>query len=60
MHRPPSGYIILAMSLSPLTVLAQTFTDLDFSNNIQATNAMYPNNSNLGPDYYSGVTFDFA
>lgn len=60
MHRPPSRLIIIALILSPLTGVAQTFTDLDFSHNIQATNAIYPNNSTLGPDYYSGATFDFA
>ena len=39
---------------------AQTYIDLDFSNNVQPTNAQNPNGSTLGPDYYNGLVFDFA
>lgn len=39
---------------------AQTYVDLDFSNNVQSTNAQYPNGSTLGPDYYNGLVFDFS
>ena len=39
---------------------AQTYVDLDFSNNIQPTNAQNPNGSTLGPDYYNGLVFDFS
>ena len=38
---------------------AQNFLPLDFSQHVQATNATYPNMSSLGPEYYSGSTFDF-
>jgi hypothetical protein len=38
---------------------AQNFIDLDFSHNVQATNATNPNNSTLGPDYYSGLMLEF-
>ena len=37
----------------------QTYVDLKFTGNIQATNGLYPNNSTLGPEYYSGWVFDF-
>ena len=42
-----------------LAAAAQNYLPLDFSQNVQATNAIYPNNSTLGPEYYSGFTFDF-
>jgi hypothetical protein len=38
---------------------AQNILPLDFSQNVQAVNAIYPNNSTLGPEYYNGLTFDF-
>lgn len=40
--------------------VAQSVVNLDFSNNVQPTNAQYPNNSTLGPDYYNGSVFDFT
>jgi hypothetical protein len=60
MRRPPSGCFIFLASLAPLIASAQNFLPLDFSQNVQATNAIYPNNSTLGPNYYSGWTFDFV
>ena len=39
---------------------AQTYVNLDFSNNVQPNNAIYPNNSTLGPEYYNGPVFDFT
>lgn len=33
---------------------------LSFDQNVQPTNAQYPNNSTLGPDYYNGQVFDFT
>lgn len=38
----------------------QSYVDLNFSNNVQQTNKMYPNNSTLGPYYYDGSSLDFA
>jgi hypothetical protein len=38
---------------------AQNLLPLDFSQNVQAVNAIYPNNSTLGPEYYNGLSFDF-
>lgn len=51
--------VALAIALPPLGANAQNFAPLDFSQNVQATNAFYPNNSTLGPEYYSGMVFDF-
>jgi hypothetical protein len=53
--------LALLAALLPLGGLsAQTYVDLDFSNNVQPTNAQNPNGSTLGPDYYNGLVFDFA
>jgi hypothetical protein len=60
MHCPPLRRVTLFFCLSPLLAHAQNFVNLDFSNNIQETNANYPNNSTLGPAYYAGLTLDFA
>jgi hypothetical protein len=38
---------------------AQNILPLDFSRNVQAVNAIYPNNSTLGPEYYNGLSLDF-
>lgn len=59
MLRHPLTRVALAVALLPLGANAQTFAPLDFSQNVQATNAIYPNNSTLGPEYYSGLVFDF-
>lgn len=50
--------ITCAFLSAPLA--AQSVVDLDFTNNVQPTNAQYPNNSTLGPDYYNGSVFDFT
>ena len=52
-------FLTLAVLLSP-AARAQTYVDLDFSNNVQNTDAQYPNGSTLGPDYYTGTTIDFS
>lgn len=49
---------IYAMLSGPLS--AQSYVNLDFTNNVQPNNAIYPNNSTLGPDYYNGPVFDFT
>ena len=51
---------LLLGSFFPALGLSQTYVDLDFSNHVQATDGIYPNNSTLGPDYYSGSVFDFT
>lgn len=51
--------VACALLAAPL-LHAQNFTPLDFSHNIQATNGIYPNNSIIGPNFYSGHIFDFA
>jgi hypothetical protein len=51
--------IIAALSLASGGALAQSFVNLDFSNNVQPNDSIYPNMSTLGPEYYSGTTFDF-
>lgn len=56
---PPGRIVSVLLCLAPLSVSAQNFVDLDFSHNIQATNATNPNNSTLGPAYYAGLTLDF-
>ncbi len=60
MLRPPPGRIVVALLMTHLAASAQNFVNLDFSQNVQATNAIYPNQSTLGPNYYSGYTFDFV
>ena len=58
---PPSlRWLLPLLFLPPLVSYAQNFLPLDFSHNVQATNAWYPNNSTLGPEYYSGQTLDFT
>jgi hypothetical protein len=39
---------------------AQSYVDLNFSNNVQPAWAMYPNNSTLGPNYAPETYLDFA
>jgi hypothetical protein len=58
-YLPPLKQTLAVFFLINLTCHAQNFIDLDFSNNVQITNAIYPNQSTLGPDYYSGLVFDF-
>jgi hypothetical protein len=53
-------HVIQILLLAPLTASAQNILPLDFSQNVQDTDAIYPNNSTLGPEYYSGHTFDFV
>jgi hypothetical protein len=60
MHCSPPVRIGLALLLTSLTASAQNFVDLDFSQNVQPNNAIYPNQSTLGPEYFSGYTFDFV
>lgn len=59
MHRPPSGCHLLLVMLSPLSAVAQTLLPLDFSQSVQGTNDIWPNNSTLGPEFYNGSTYDF-
>lgn len=54
------GRIVAVLALASGIAAAQSYVDLDFSHNVQATDAMYPNNSTLGPAYYSGTTLDFV
>jgi hypothetical protein len=56
----PPFRIIAAVTLASGSALAQSFVNLDFSNNVQPTDSIYPNMSTLGPEYYSGLTFDFV
>lgn len=60
MHIRPHRHIPLLLLLSALPCAAQTYLDLDFRNNVEATNAQFPNNSSLGPNYYSGQTMHFT
>ena len=60
MSRSTAGLSVCLILSGSLPVRAQNFTDIDFSRNIQATNAVNPNNSTLGPDYYAGLQLDFA
>ncbi|MCW1886944.1 hypothetical protein OKA04_19550 [Luteolibacter flavescens] len=50
----------LLFALLPLGAEAQTYVDLDFSNNVQPALQMYPNNSTLGPYYSSATSMDFT
>ncbi len=61
MLRPPRCYLTILMTIGilPGMALAQNFLPLDFSQNVQQNNSIYPNNSTLGPEYYSGLTMDF-
>ncbi len=59
MYPPTFKHIVTAFFLATLVCPAQNFINLDFSHNVQATNAIYPNQSTLGPEYYSGLVFDF-
>lgn len=59
MPRPPLIRAVPILALAILDTHAQNYLPLDFSQNVQATNAIYPNNSTLGPDYFSGLVFDF-
>ncbi len=59
MTRPPLATAVLIACLHGFPAVAQNILPLDFSQNVQAVNAINPNNSTLGPEYYSGPTFDF-
>lgn len=52
--------ISVILALKTPALLAQTYLPLDFSQNVQAVNAIYPNLSTLGPEYYNGLVFDFT
>lgn len=60
MQSLPPGRILASLFVTVSFCQAQNFVGLDFSNNIQKTNAEYPNNSTLGPKYYTGLQLDFA
>lgn len=60
MSRRSLTLLAIVTASLPLGVNAQNFAPLDFSQNVQATNGMYPNMSTLGPEYYSGYSFDFV
>lgn len=60
MSPPPHALGALILVTLGLPARAQTFLPLDFSRNVQAVNAIYPNNSTLGPEYYNGLTLDFV
>jgi hypothetical protein len=52
--------MVLALCLlTTYTVFAQSIHPLDFSQSVQGTNDIYPNNSTLGPEFYNGFTYDF-
>ncbi len=53
-------FLAATFLLLPLTSAAQNYQPLDFSGNVQAMNAIYPNMSTLGPEYYNGLTLDFT
>jgi hypothetical protein len=59
MHPSPQGRIQLLFLAIATNLCAQSYVPLDFSENKQMTNGLYPNNSTLGPEFYSGWTFDF-
>jgi hypothetical protein len=56
----PITLVLHAWILLAGLLRAQSYVDLDFTNNVQPNNAIYPNNSTLGPDYYNGAVFDFT
>lgn len=58
----PTAAMLLALVLAiALTrAVAQNLSLLDFTHHVQPTNGMYPNNSTLGPEFYSGAVFDFV
>lgn len=59
MPRPPAPGVLAALLLGHAIANAQNHLPLDFSQNVQPVNAIYPNLSTLGPEYYSGSVFDF-
>lgn len=60
MPLPPPTSVVLVLACCLQTAWGQNYLPLDFSQNVQAVNAIYPNNSTLGPEYYSGLVFDFV
>lgn len=60
MIHPPIQNLLALSFLAICPAMAQNFASLDFSNNIQSTNGLYPNNSTLGPEFYSGSVFGFS
>lgn len=58
---PPQLSLALpAFAALAMPAMAQNHLPLDFSNNVQAVDSIYPNNSTLGPYYCSGTTLDFV
>lgn len=47
------------LCLIPALAAAQNPIPLNFSQSVEGTNAIYPNNSTLGPEYFSGSTYHF-
>lgn len=60
MSRFSSYRCVLAAALFSAEASAQSYVDLNFSNNVQPALEMYPNNSTLGPYYTSIPTLDFT
>ncbi len=50
----------LLLAVLASSAAAQSYVDLNFSNNVQPAWAMYPNNSTLGPNYAPESHLDFA
>lgn len=57
---PAALHCVALLALALPSAVAQNLSMLDFSQNVQATNGMYPNNSTLGPEFYSGAVLDFV
>lgn len=59
MCRTLPGYLSFLIIFATASAVAQNITLLDFTKNVQSTDSIYPNNSTLGPEYFSGLSFDF-
>lgn len=60
MKLPPRFGVVHVLVALSSSAFAQNFLPLDFSQNVQPNNGIYPNMSTLGPEYYSGTSFDFV
>lgn len=58
MLRPLPGWFPMLL-LCVASVNAQNLLPLDFSQSVQGTNDINPNNSTLGPKFYNGPVYDF-
>lgn len=56
---PPFRHL-LCLAILQDSGFAQSYVDLDFSNNVQPALELNPNGSTLGPNYHSGHVFDFT